>query len=627
MSVHVTVAVDESGLVAVKRATTDAEVERLRAEALRLRRAGHPGVVALVGHDRVAGGEELRLRYAGDPLTRWRGSLAQVAGLGAAVAATLADLHGLGLVHGRVDAGHVLVGADGRPRLCGFSDPGEATPADDVLALGRLVATLADEADEGRRSAFAFARAGGGAGERRALGRLLTRALDPEPGRRPSARALSTGILAAVPAAALPPSSGEHPAVGDGLPPATPERAGPAPAGAVGTAEAEPPGPAAPAAVATSPDVWHDVSGPAADSDIDSDTRTDPEPDADAAHAHTDDDADAGDRGDHEEADDGWTHFGAGADDDRAAGHRPPAAGAEPERRDARAGRASALAAASSAGGDGRDAPAHPTTSDAGATEADEAGALDAWLAWSASAGLDRPLPRPAPRPGDGGPNPARAPGRRATGPVPLPRLGDLPRPGRTPPPEGGGADDGDTLSWVPRRIREQVDGTAATRARRRGRAGAAAALAALALGAGALTAGQDGGGSPPTGPGRAACPASEAPAADVDGDGCPERLAVDGNRVSAGDATWEVGEPGDVVAVGDWDCDGAATSAVLRPATGDVFLFGGWTPDADPVTVTPARSVPGGVALRVDPGKDGCDALVVEAADGAATVVAEARA
>ena len=81
------------------------------------------------------------------------------------------------------------------------------------------------------------------------------------------------------------------------------------------------------------------------------------------------------------------------------------------------------------------------------------------------------------------------------------------------------------------------------------------------------------------------------------------------------------------MVAVGDWDCDGSATSAVLRPATGDVFLFGGWSPDADPVTVTPTRSVPSGVTLRVDPGDDGCDALVVEAADGASTVVSEARA
>jgi hypothetical protein len=118
-----------------------------------------------------------------------------------------------------------------------------------------------------------------------------------------------------------------------------------------------------------------------------------------------------------------------------------------------------------------------------------------------------------------------------------------------------------------------------------------------------------------------------EGPAADVDGDGCPERLAVDGNRVSAGEATWEVGEPGDVVALGDWDCDGSATSAVLRPATGDVFVFAAWAPDADPVTVTPARSVPGGVGLRVEAGDGGCDALVVEAADGASTVVAEARA
>ncbi len=275
-----------------------------------------------------------------------------------------------------------------------------------------------------------------------------------------------------------------------------------------------------------------------------------------------------------------------------------------------------------------------------GTEEGHDEGALDAWLAWSASAGLETPLPRPAPRPDAGG-GPRTGTGPPTTGPVPLPRLGDRPRGWDYDEPavglDGGDADGDnidDTLSWVPRRIREQVDGSAAARTRRRAVVGAAAAGAvAVALIAGSLARGGPGGKGAPTDAAQDACaaagdgPAGDGPAADVDGDGCPERLAVDGNRVSAGGATWEVGEPGDVVALGDWDCDGSATSAVLRPATGDVFVFAGWAPDADPVTVTPARSVPGGVALRVEAGDGGCDALVVEAADGASTVVAEARA
>src|SRR4029450_12436128 len=83
---------------------------------------------------------------------------------------------------------------------------------------------------------------------------------------------------------------------------------------------------------------------------------------------------------------------------------------------------------------------------------------------------------------------------------------------------------------------------------------------------------------------GQAGCPVVAAPAADVDGDGCPEALVVDGGGVSAGAARWTLGEPGDVIAVGDWDCDGRAAPALLRPATGDVFVFPGWAAEGESV-------------------------------------------
>jgi hypothetical protein len=53
--------------------------------------------------------------------------------------------------------------------------------------------------------------------------------------------------------------------------------------------------------------------------------------------------------------------------------------------------------------------------------------------------------------------------------------------------------------------------------------------------------------------------------------DSCPDALTVDGAVVQP--APSDVGEPGDQVALGDWDCDGSA-SAALRPPTGDVFVF-----------------------------------------------------
>jgi hypothetical protein len=150
MDVHIRVDLDADGPVVIKSAVGMAAADRLQHERDRLRRAAHPGVVALVGP--AGDGAELRTRYAGEPVSRWSGAVPAVAGLGAAVAVTLADLHALGVVHGRLDDGHILLGDDGRPRLCGFSPPPvDACPADDVAALGAVLADLLARAPSGRR--------------------------------------------------------------------------------------------------------------------------------------------------------------------------------------------------------------------------------------------------------------------------------------------------------------------------------------------------------------------------------------------------------------------------------------------------------------------------------------------
>jgi serine/threonine protein kinase len=134
---HLTIAVGDEG------------VERLRREAAVLSAIRHPGIVELLGFTDEGGVAELRTAEvdgpplaAGDPLAD-----GEIAGLAAAVATTLADLHDAGIVHGALDGGHVLLGSTG-PVLCGFDASGPPAqgrqPADDVAALGALVLELVD---------------------------------------------------------------------------------------------------------------------------------------------------------------------------------------------------------------------------------------------------------------------------------------------------------------------------------------------------------------------------------------------------------------------------------------------------------------------------------------------------
>src|SRR5690606_3239066 len=86
---------------------------------------------------------ELRLAHGGRPATLLHPATpAQVASIAAAAADTLADLHERGVVHGRLAARHLLLGPDGQIRLCGFGPGGDATPEDDVAALGAVITEL-----------------------------------------------------------------------------------------------------------------------------------------------------------------------------------------------------------------------------------------------------------------------------------------------------------------------------------------------------------------------------------------------------------------------------------------------------------------------------------------------------
>lgn len=193
--------------VVVKRAV-GAAIPRLRQEAERLRAAAHPGVVAIVRSEGDDEGWELHLAHGGRPVSALPApSPEQVAGIVAAAASTVADLHVAGIVHGHLSADHVLLGGEGRVRLCGLGpDAAGASAADDVAALGGVLARLLGDREEmepvpERR----WRRAGAWSGwTRRSLLTIADQAMADPPSRRPSARRLASAITAAVPAARVP---------------------------------------------------------------------------------------------------------------------------------------------------------------------------------------------------------------------------------------------------------------------------------------------------------------------------------------------------------------------------------------------------------------------------------------
>lgn len=130
-------------------------------------------------------------------------------------------------------------------------------------------------------------------------------------------------------------------------------------------------------------------------------------------------------------------------------------------------------------------------------------------------------------------------------------------------------------------------------------------------------------GGSPVSPPRRTtttaepSCSSPPGSAVDLDGDGCAEPVSVRAGVVTAGDRRWRVGDAADLAAVADWDCDGRATAAVVRPATGEVWVYDGWASDGEEVAARPAPAAPGAVAARPVPGPGGCGRLEVTTAEG----------
>jgi hypothetical protein len=196
--------VTEAGAPVVLRRAERGDVPRLRAIAERLVEAAHPGVVEVLSSAGDDQAWELRLTYAGRPLdvVGSRMDAIAVARLVASLASVVADLHGLGVTHGRIEPSHVLVGGDGRAVLCGFGpDAGGCSPEDDVAALGGLIVQLLGRDDElepipDRRWRQPSSWTGW---QRRSMLLLADQACAEPPSRRPTARRFAAAIAEAVP--------------------------------------------------------------------------------------------------------------------------------------------------------------------------------------------------------------------------------------------------------------------------------------------------------------------------------------------------------------------------------------------------------------------------------------------
>jgi hypothetical protein len=208
--------------VLAKVAATAAEAARLDQEAASLEAGRHPGVVELVGVDGHGVGAALLTAHVDGPALSSVGQLPLEEGAGvlAAVASTLADLHALGLVHGAICADHVILGPGGRPVLCALGYGGRiGEPAGPVPALG------ADYVDPCRPGAPALDAAfdvfGLGVLARQlapdpppghVLAQVGAAATAPDPAARPSARSIADDVQRAVPSARLPRGLAPRPA-------------------------------------------------------------------------------------------------------------------------------------------------------------------------------------------------------------------------------------------------------------------------------------------------------------------------------------------------------------------------------------------------------------------------------
>lgn len=103
----------------------------------------------------------------------------------------------------------------------------------------------------------------------------------------------------------------------------------------------------------------------------------------------------------------------------------------------------------------------------------------------------------------------------------------------------------------------------------------------------------------------------------DVDGDGCTERVEIDGNLLRVAGTTVRAGRDGDQVVVASLDCTSTARVLLYRPTTGELFAFDDWPSDGRPASAQLLWTSANGGALRTTT-RLGCRTAELHHAGGA---------
>jgi len=98
----------------------------------------------------------------------------------------------------------------------------------------------------------------------------------------------------------------------------------------------------------------------------------------------------------------------------------------------------------------------------------------------------------------------------------------------------------------------------------------------------------------------------------DVDGDGCGDAITLASGVVTVNHQPYEVGQTGDQLVLGYWNCTTPRTVALLRPSTGKVFVFDAWPSPNTQVTPRLVGTVTGARGLDVVHQANSCDLLRV---------------
>ncbi|HUR08245.1 MAG TPA: hypothetical protein VM347_37290 [Nonomuraea sp.] len=90
------------------------------------------------------------------------------------------------------------------------------------------------------------------------------------------------------------------------------------------------------------------------------------------------------------------------------------------------------------------------------------------------------------------------------------------------------------------------------------------------------------------------------------------------GGTITTETGRFELGASNDRVVLGDWDCDGEETPALLVMATGEVFAFASWADDSRTVEGRLVRTIRDAADVAATQGDaDGCTELEVRRFDG----------